>query len=368
VGRLARNLGRSVAVLAAFVAALVVVELVLRSVDPFGVSYYRDTNRYLNEAIQLLPPDVVGPESRIFQNCPRVDLALETFRFATDSVGLRAASHEAVTEPRSGDGRAPRLRILFLGDSVTLGWGVDDDETWVRRLERGARAADGRELECLNAGHLQYNSVQEADLLATVAPLLHPDAVVVTFVTNDLTDDPFPTYEALMAAVRTAEAERGSGATLRNWRTRITGWFWALRGVLEFKRNAAAEAEAIEGASAGGAPADVTAHEGYEAGWERVRTGLERMLAHCRAADVPLVVLDHGTPRVPAVRAWCEAAGVPWFDFTFTDAELAEGLRNSPADAHANARGNELLFEKARRALASAGLLAPRGSGGGEDG
>jgi len=48
---------------------------------------------------------------------------------------------------------------------------------------------------------------------------------------------------------------------------------------------------------------------------------------------------------------------VPWYDFTFTEKEWAEGLRNSDADAHANRRGNERLYEKARAALLAEGWL-----------
>ena len=352
VGRLSRILGRAVLALLSLALALVVMEVFARRADPFGISYYRDTNRYLNEAILLLPPDTVGPESRIFQNRPQADLELRTFRFVTDNIGLRATGPDSVTEPRDAESGSTRERILFLGDSVTLGWGVDDADTWIRRLERSARAADGRELECLNGGHLQYNSVQEADLLATIAPLLRPDAVVVTFVTNDLTDDPFRTYEALMAALSTAGDSPG---VLARWRGQLVGWFWGLRGVLEFRRNVAAEADPAEPVPA------VEDHPGYDAGWDRVHAGLERMLAVCRESETPLVVLDHGTPRIPAVRAWCDGAGVPWFDLTFSDDEWAEDLRNSPADAHANERGNEILSEKAHRALAAAGLLAAPG-------
>ena len=78
----------------------------------------------------------------------------------------------------------------------------------------------------------------------------------------------------------------------------------------------------------------------------------------CRQAETPLIVLDHGKPAIPAMRAWCEANDVPCHPFTFTDEEWSSGVRISAADAHANVRGNELLYEKARRALVAAGQLA----------
>lgn len=342
---------------AALAVAAVAAELVVRELDPYGISYYRDTNRYVREAISVLPPDQVSSGSRIFQNKPGVDLELATFRFATNAVGLRSAEPGAELAP-PGDG--PRL--LFLGDSVTLGWGVDDEHTWIRRLEREVgspdQGPDPSPVQCLNAGHLQYNTVQQADLLEVLGPALAPDAVVVTFVTNDLTDDPFATYQTLMAAVAEAQAApSGLGESLQREWAELRGWFHGLRGLVEFRRNLANEA-----------PADVPTTEltevpGYGEGWERVRSGLERIAATCDALGVPMIVFDHGVPRVDAVRAWCERNGRPWYDLTFTEDEWAEGLRNSPADAHANERGNELLFRKARAALIHEGLISAGGPG-----
>ncbi|MBI3413742.1 MAG: SGNH/GDSL hydrolase family protein [Verrucomicrobia bacterium] len=46
------------------------------------------------------------------------------------------------------------LRILSLGDSRTFGWGLTDDETYSRRLERAlqAHAGGNRKIEVINAG------------------------------------------------------------------------------------------------------------------------------------------------------------------------------------------------------------------------
>ena len=75
--------------------------------------------------------------------------------------------------------------------------------------------------------------------------------------------------------------------------------------------------------------------------------------------DVPLILFDNTIPRIPAVRAWCEENAVPYFDFTFTPGEEAQGVRNSLADAHANELGQTFYAEKARAALRAEGLLAP---------
>ncbi len=326
---------------------LVVSELGVRLLNPYGISYFRDTNRYLNEAILLLPPSEVGPQSRIFQNLPDVDLELQTFRFATDDVGLRAPEPSVSS---LGDAQA-ELRVLFLGDSVTLAWGVDDEVSWVRRLDREASSADGRPLVCMNAGHIHYTTFQQADLFAATGAFLRPDVVVVTFVTNDVLDDPYATYLQLRSKLP------GSGPAPSGFEhvvARTKGWFWGIRGLLAFRKLTQWENEPN--------PEGLTYrdHPRFEQGWAQCREGFDRILANCERLGARLIVLDHGTPRVEEVGDWCEENGVPWYDLTFTDDETAQGIRLSAADAHANALGNRLLGEKAHRALVDAGVFAPR--------
>jgi hypothetical protein len=148
---------KSALVAAGLVLAAFAAELAARALDVWGVSYYADVRTYLTQAVEL-PPGGAAPDNQLFQNKPSVALLdLRTFEYRTDARRLR-----------TGRGRvapAGAMPVLFLGDSVTLGWGVDDADTWVRRLERLVRAPDGRPLECMNLGHLMYDTVQEAALL-----------------------------------------------------------------------------------------------------------------------------------------------------------------------------------------------------------
>lgn len=351
---LARRLGvRTAAVLVSLALALAAAELFARWANPFGISYYRDTNRYFNAAIDL-PPDAARPDGRLFQHRPNTRLELPDFTLVTDGLGLRSATAEdGVTRDRTG-ASAGKARVLFLGDSVTLGWGVDDEETWVRTLEREGRFADGRALECLNAGHLQYNTLQEHDWLATFGPGLAPDAVVLTFVVNDL-DDAWATYLELQRLLA-AEGAAGGPGPLESARRRLLGAFPGLHGLWTFaaSRGAAETVGELRLTRVENAP-------GYAEGWARSAAALERMRAFCAERGLPFVVLDHTTPRIPDVERWCKGAGVPWYDLTFTDGEWAQDVRNSLADSHANALGNRLLADKALRALRAAGVLAEEG-------
>ena len=339
-------------VLLSLALAIAAVEVFARAANPFGISYYRDTNRYFNSAIEL-PPEAARPDGRLFQHRPGVALCFPDFAFLTNELGLRSgAQRDGVTADRSG-ASAGKARILFIGDSVTLGWGVSDADTWVRTLEREARFADGRPLECLNAGHLQYNTLQEHDWLATFGPHLAPDAVVLTFVVNDL-DDAWGVYQEFQRLIA-SDAAQGPGAVERA-RRRLVGYLPGLHGLWTFfaGRDEARTRGEQKLARVEDAP-------GYAAGWERAAGALERVRAFCAARGIPLLVLDHTTPRIPDVERWCASAGVPCHAFQFTDDEWARDVRNSLADSHANGLGNRLLADKALRALRDAGICAEDG-------
>jgi lysophospholipase L1-like esterase len=78
------------------------------------------------------------------------------------------------------------FRILGLGDSFAFGFGVEEEDTYLARLER---ALAGVHAEVINAGLAGMGTDNEARLLAADGPALRPDLVLVGFfVGNDLMD------------------------------------------------------------------------------------------------------------------------------------------------------------------------------------
>lgn len=78
------------------------------------------------------------------------------------------------------------LRILFLGDSCTFGFGVDQSQTFVERCEeRLAKQLSGHSIECINAGVPGYTLYQGWSVLATWGDHLQADVVVACFGFND---------------------------------------------------------------------------------------------------------------------------------------------------------------------------------------
>ena len=80
-------------------------------------------------------------------------------------------------------------RVVVLGDSVTFGYGVAEDATYARQLERlldeaGARGG-GNRAEVINAGVIGYTSWQGRLLYERTVGRFAPDLVVVLFGYND---------------------------------------------------------------------------------------------------------------------------------------------------------------------------------------
>jgi lysophospholipase L1-like esterase len=78
-------------------------------------------------------------------------------------------------------------RVLFLGDSITFGYGVRDEEVVSERV-RARLAAAGISVEVVNTGVASYNSEQEAAYYASEGRRYDPDVVVVGVCWNDIND------------------------------------------------------------------------------------------------------------------------------------------------------------------------------------
>jgi hypothetical protein len=81
------------------------------------------------------------------------------------------------------------LRILFLGDSVTFGYGVErDEDLFAQGVGRELTRRLGRPVEIVNAGVGGYSPWQQALFFEREGVRYAPDLVVVGFVLNDVTE------------------------------------------------------------------------------------------------------------------------------------------------------------------------------------
>jgi len=104
--------------------------------------------------------------------------------YSINSLGLRGPEITA-------DKPAGTFRILGVGDSITFGIGVRDNETYLRQIETALNAQyhDHPRFEVLNSGVQGYNTRDEVIALEHRWLPLQPDLVVIFFYLNDAYND-----------------------------------------------------------------------------------------------------------------------------------------------------------------------------------
>jgi lysophospholipase L1-like esterase len=132
------------------------------------------------------PRRVVGAPFGLRINEPgaryRHDSADVTVEFRINGQGLRADRDYPYAKP-------PGVRrIVSLGDSYTVGYEVELEETFSQVLEREL-VARGYAVEVLNAGVSGYSTAEELLYLERELLRYEPDLVLVSFYGNDLVDN-----------------------------------------------------------------------------------------------------------------------------------------------------------------------------------
>jgi lysophospholipase L1-like esterase len=162
---------RQIALLVAAAAALLALaEGALRAFDPFGLSYFAESTRYQRD--KVADPDL------LFHHRPGLVANYAGVRVAINELGLR----DDPLDPRPQG----EFRVLALGDSVTLGWGVAKEATWCEQLEARMAGRRGGLTRVVDAGCGGFDSLQELALLRRVGDAVAPDLVLLLYVQNDV--------------------------------------------------------------------------------------------------------------------------------------------------------------------------------------
>jgi len=106
-------------------------------------------------------------------------LSRRRIRIQTNSLGYRNRE----VGPKQG------TRLLFLGDSITFGDYLDEEDTFVRQVEALAQA-NGRQWETVNAGVGAIGLKEELSILLETGLSIEPDVVVLGFYLNDFQASP----------------------------------------------------------------------------------------------------------------------------------------------------------------------------------
>lgn len=139
----------------------------------------------LETAARLLPESRNDPSriTRILRHDPDLfwtqkaglDTVFAGVALRTNSLGFRGNGHEI---PKR------RFRIVVMGASPALGWGVREELTYAGLL-RNRLKPGGKPAEVINASVIGYSSFQGIKLLRSTVLPLAPDLIVITYGVND---------------------------------------------------------------------------------------------------------------------------------------------------------------------------------------
>jgi lysophospholipase L1-like esterase len=317
------SVGQTLALLlASTTVALLLAEGLVRAYDLLGVSMFEETTRYILE----LEPDA----ELVYRHRANLDTVYQSVPFRTNELGLRDRPLPAPVPDEA--------RVLILGDSVTLGWGVPAEATFAARLERELAARLGRPVRTINAGVSGYNTEQELAFLERHIESMAPRMVVLVYVENDV------------------ERQIGDVAEMRErWQNPpganafLLRWSWLYRLVHFILPDLVGSAQL---------PAQMD-------GWERSMLALAQAHRVAQAHDVVFAVFLHrmlpdevtdalhtDIGRIAASEGFAFFDMLPWFAGVHF-----RSVVNSFVDGHPNGEGHRIIAEGIARSLDESGVL-----------
>ncbi|MDB4476552.1 SGNH/GDSL hydrolase family protein [bacterium] len=233
-----------------------------------------------------------------------------------------------------------RQRVLFIGDSYTFGWGVNQEDI-LSHLVKSELAAEPYliDLNTYNLGVPGYNTVQEAALLEEAMVKYRPDLIVLGFVMNDA--------KPQHTVPRQPTFHYGYATS------------WLLAETLALFNRYLFDGEPIYNSGIVDPKAKLTMDFGSRS-WMETRLAFSRIAALCREENVPLILIIHPayaqhldsrypyTPVHKEVAKWATQEKVIYVDMlpwiTGSDRRTLQVI----GDGHPN----RLAFEQTARVLA----------------
>src|ERR1700746_1053885 len=154
----------------------IAMEIALRVIFARSTDFSMEMWKY---AVKLKRP-VANPDLS-FAHAPNRSAFLMGVPVSINSEGLRDREFSLEKPPDV-------YRVMMLGDSTTFGWGVRQEDTAAKFLERKLNAdlpAGLNPVEVMNTGVGNYDTVQEVTYYETIGWKYHPDLVVLVFFIND---------------------------------------------------------------------------------------------------------------------------------------------------------------------------------------
>ena len=321
--------GKIVVLFLTIALSCVLLEVVVRVLDPIGISKYEWVAQYHD--------DKIADRELVFTHTPGLNKKYLGIEVSINDLGLR--------ERPIGRKQEDEVRVLFLGDSVTFGWRVPVEQTFVRLLESRLSSRLGRPVRTVNSGVGGYNTVQEKWFLFRSGERIDPDLVVLLYVKNDIevNSGPFDLYSLTRISGK-SPPEAVKVLLSKSWLGRLVNHI--VRG-----------------------DADTQKPPGRESiGWKQSMDALRSIHGFCQDRAIPFVAFVYRMRASDRVEAalWETVSSLgrkegflvddvkPWWgDMTIGELTL------SALDGHPNAKGHTILADGMERFLVKSGVLEP---------
>lgn len=296
-------------VVGASVLCLLALEGLTRLFLDDGMLYELEMWKYAREVKMRDPRPEIGHRHR-----DSAEARLMGVPVRTNSLGFRS--------PEIAEKAAPGVaRIAVVGDSIALGWGVAEQDTFAHQV-LAALAKSGRKVDGFNMGVGNYNTAQELALFREVGARLKPDIIVLAYFINDA--EPTPQY-----GDDTWLGEHSAGWVV--FRYRLDSLSRQLGDVPDWKRYYR------------------DLYEPQAAGWRQTQGALAGFAAAARELGAKLIVFNIPELRelkpypfgdiTAKVRTVVEKDGVPFIDLLPTVENLEpSSLWVTVPDPHPNAK------------------------------
>jgi|SRR5215469_348846 len=167
-----RYAGRFALVVASTLLGLVILEVCVRVLMPQNPEFY-DSSKIirLSSTVPRLPENIPNGRNESYVGVP----------IRINSLGLRGPEISIPKEPHT-------VRIVGVGDSITFGYGIAQENTFLSLLQTKLNQSSdqGQRYEVVNAGVEGTGLDYYFHFLKTEAPKLQPDIVLVNLCLNDI--------------------------------------------------------------------------------------------------------------------------------------------------------------------------------------
>jgi len=245
------------------------------------------------------------------------------------------------------------FRILCLGDSVTFGTGVTNEQTYPNVLEQIIQQAapPGMTIDVINAGISAYNIRNIRGLLQEYVQTLKPDVVVYCFVENDLDDSVSVGPGGLLVAYDPAKSQDEPFIAddfpavwlMRRQATQQQGLFGKISSLFD---------NSLKVASDTPPPLLVGSHPETNRRWENFERELMKIRDLSNSAGAPLLVYsfgmrNHSEPVFLRVGSVCQRVGVPHATtIPIFEKETYMDRHSLGYDSHCNPTGHQAMAQR----------------------